>query len=256
MTGAEIAETLAMPLKTVQGLLTKLGLGKRSRLDQEQLVRYERSRPGELVHLDVTKLGRIERGAGKRIFGGSSHYNRTFTDREGRRRNTVGWEFCHIAIDDYSRLAYVELLGDEKATTAVGFLRRALAHYRSHGIRVERVMTDNGSAYRSTAHAIACRTLGIKHLRTRPRRPQTNGKNRALHPHPARRLGLRAHLRLKRRAQGRARPLARVLQSPPTTPRPRPQAAHHPLSGEQPPRVLQLARRVLATTTPAALAID
>jgi transposase InsO family protein len=180
MTGAEIAETLAMPLKTVQGLLTKLGLGKRSRLDQEQLVRYERSRPGELVHIDVKKLGRIERGAGKRIFGGSSHYNRTFTDREGRRRNTVGWEFCHIAIDDYSRLAYVELLGDEKATTAVGFLRRALAHYRSHGIRVERVMTDNGSAYRSTAHAIACRTLGIKHLRTRPRRPQTNGKNLCL----------------------------------------------------------------------------
>jgi transposase InsO family protein len=176
MTGAEIAETLAMPLKTVQGLLTKLGLGKRSRLDQEQLVRYERSRPGELVHIDVKKLGRIERGAGKRIFGGSSHYNRTFTDREGRRRNTVGWEFCHIAIDDYSRLAYVELLGDEKATTAVGFLRRALAHYRSHGIRVERVMTDNGSPYRSTAHAIACRALGIKHLRTRPRRPQTNGK--------------------------------------------------------------------------------
>ena len=88
----------------------------------------------------------------------------------------VGWEYVHIAIDDATRLAYAELLGDEKSSTAVGFLRRALAFYAAHGITVKRVLTDNGSAYRSAIHALACRALGLKHLRTRPYRPQTNGK--------------------------------------------------------------------------------
>jgi transposase InsO family protein len=91
-------------------------------------------------------------------------------------RRQVGWECVHVCVDDATRLAYVEVLPDEKATTAIGFLRRALAFYRSHGIEVERLMTDNGSAYRSTAHALACRALGIRHIRTRPYRPQTNGK--------------------------------------------------------------------------------
>jgi transposase InsO family protein len=174
MTGAEIAEVLAMPITTVQGILTRIGLGRRSRLDAEQVVRYERTRAGELVHVDVKKLGRIEHGAGHRLTG-RKHY----TPRRGPRgalRNTVGWEFCHIAIDDFSRLAYVEVLGDERATTAVGFLRRALDFFAAHGVQVERVMTDNGSPYVSVAHALACRALGIRHLRTRPRRPQTNGK--------------------------------------------------------------------------------
>jgi transposase InsO family protein len=175
MTGAEIAETLAMPLTTVQGILTRIGLGKRWRLESQAVVRYERARPGELVHVDVKKLGRIERGAGKRVTG-RQHYTGSFTDRDGKRRGKAGWEFCHIAIDDYSRLAYVEVLADERATTAIGFLTRALAFFASHGVRVERVMTDNGSPYVSTAHAIACRTLGVRHIRTRPRRPQTNGK--------------------------------------------------------------------------------
>jgi transposase InsO family protein len=174
MTGAEISETLAMPLKTVQGILTRIGLGKRWRLDREQVVRYERSRPGELVHIDIKKLGRIEGGAGHRATG-RKHYNPTRGPR-GASRRTVGWEFCHVAIDDYSRLAYVEVLKDERATSAVGFLRRALRHFAQHGIQVERVMTDNGSAYISVAHAVACRALRIRHLRTRPRRPQTNGK--------------------------------------------------------------------------------
>ena len=174
MTGAEIAETLAMPLKTVQGILTRIGLGKLWRLDQERVVRYERSRPGELIHVDVKKLGRIQGGAGKRITG-IKHYNPRRGPR-GAQRNTVGWEFCHIAIDDYSRLAYVEVLADERATTAVGFLRRAIKFFASHAIAVERILTDNGSPYVSFAHALACRQLRIKHLRTRPRRPQTNGK--------------------------------------------------------------------------------
>jgi transposase InsO family protein len=177
MTAAEIAEVLAMPLSTVSAILTRLGMGRLGRLGLEQPVRYERGRPGELVHIDVKKLGRIQGGAGKRI-GGESHspYNPQRTDRAGKRRNTVGWEFVHIAVDDYSRLAYAEVLTDEKATTAIGFLRRAVAFYRRYGITVERLLTDNGSAYRATIHALACRRLGIRHLRTRPYRPQTNGK--------------------------------------------------------------------------------
>jgi transposase InsO family protein len=175
MTGAEIAESLAMPLKTVQGLLTRIGLGKLWRLDQEQVVRYERSKPGELIHVDVKKLGRIQRGAGKRITG-RPHYNPTAGGRRQPRKKTVGWEFCHVAIDDYSRLAYVEVLEDEKATTAIAFLRRAVKFFAANGIRVAAVMTDNGSPYVSFAHALACRQLKLKHVRTRPRRPQTNGK--------------------------------------------------------------------------------
>jgi transposase InsO family protein len=176
-TAAEIAETLGMALSTVSGILTRLRLGRLGRLGLEQPLRYERSRPGELVHVDVKKLGRIEGGAGKRVRGGShSHYNGSVTDLAGNRRNTVGWEYVHVAVDDYSRLAYAEVLADEKATTAAGFLRRAVAFYRRHGITVERLLTDNGAAYIAVVHAIACRRLGIKHLRTRPYRPQTNGK--------------------------------------------------------------------------------
>jgi transposase InsO family protein/transposase len=175
-TGPEIADVLGMPISTVSGILQRIGMGKLGRLGLEPAQRYERARPGELVHIDVKKLGRIERGAGKRIFGGSSHYTGSFTDAAGRRRRVAGWDCVHVAIDDATRLAYAEVLGDETAVTAVAFLRRALAHFRSYGITVERVLTDNGSPYRSAIHAIACRALGVRHLRTRPRRPQTNGK--------------------------------------------------------------------------------
>ena len=177
MTAAEIAETLSMPLSTVSVVLKRQGLGKLGRIGLEQPIRYERSRPGELVHVDVKKLGRIQGGAGKRVRGiALNHYQPTFTDRDGHRRTTVGWEYVHIAIDDHSRLAYAEVLSDEKAATAVAFLRRALAFFARYGIRVERILTDNGSAYRATIHALACTKLGVRHLRTRPRRPQTNGK--------------------------------------------------------------------------------
>jgi transposase InsO family protein len=175
-TAAEIAEALGMALSTVSAILRRVGMGRLGRLGLEQPVRYERRRPGELIHVDVKKLGRIEGGAGWRVRGGVQHYNHTFTDKHGHRRNTVGYEYVHIAVDDFSRLAYAEVLADEKAQTAVGFLRRALDFYRRHGIRVERVLSDNGSCYRSTIHALACRGLGIRHLRTRPYRPQTNGK--------------------------------------------------------------------------------
>ena len=177
MTAAEIAEVLGMPLSTVSAILRRCGLGRLGLIGLEQPVRYERQRAGELVHVDVKKLGRIQGGAGKRAFGDSRRRaTKTYIDRDGHRRGGKGWEYVHIAIDDYSRLSYAEVLHDEKAATAVGFLRRALAFFARYGIQVERVMTDNGSAYRAAAHAIACRTLGIRHLRTRPYRPQTNGK--------------------------------------------------------------------------------
>ena len=175
-TAAEIAEALDMALSTVSGILTRSGMGRLGRLGLEQPVRYERSRPGELVHIDVKKLARIQGGAGWRVRGGVQHYNRTFTDAHGHKRRTVGFEYVHIAIDDHSRLAYAEVLTDEKALTAAAFLRRAVRFFRRYGITVERVLTDNGPAYIATAHAIACRALGIKHTRTRPYRPQTNGK--------------------------------------------------------------------------------
>jgi transposase InsO family protein len=177
MTAAEIAETLAMPLSTVSVVLKRHGLGKLGRIGLEQPNRYERSRPGELVHVDVKKLGRIQGGAGKRVRGVElNHYQPTFRDSDGHRRNSVGWEYVHIAIDDHSRLAYAEVLPDEKATTALAFLRRAVAFFARYGIAVKAVLTDNGSAYRATVHALGCKALGIRHLRTRPRRPQTNGK--------------------------------------------------------------------------------
>ena len=170
MTGAEIAETLGMPVSTVSGILTRIGLGKLWRLEPlEPPNRYEKTRPGELVHVDVKKLGRIVR-PGHRVTGriaGAGHHRRAYH---------LGWEYVHVCVDDATRLAYVEVLDDEKAVTAVGFLRRASAHFAAYGIRVERLMTDNGSAYRATIHALACKTLGIKHLRTRPYRPRTNGK--------------------------------------------------------------------------------
>jgi transposase InsO family protein len=169
MTGAEIAEVLGMAVSTVQGILTRIGLGKLSRLEPpEPPNRYERARPGELIHIDVKKLGRIgHRGAGHRVTGNKG---------KGQRSRGAGWEFVHVCIDDATRIAYVEVLTDEKATTCIAFLRRAIRFYAAHGIQVERLMTDNGSGYRSKLHAIACRTLGIRHLRTRPYRPRTNGK--------------------------------------------------------------------------------
>jgi transposase InsO family protein len=176
MTGAEIAFCLAMALSTVSAVLLRVGLGKLSRLDPpEPPNRYQRRRAGELLHIDVKKLGRIRGGAGHRVTG-KRRGNPTKTNAAGQRERQVGWEYVHVCVDDATRLAYVEVLGDEKATTAVGFLSRAIAFYAAHGVTVERVMTDNGSAYRSTIHTFACRALGVRHLRTRPYRPRTNGK--------------------------------------------------------------------------------
>jgi transposase InsO family protein len=172
MTGAEIAECLGMALSTVSAVLKRVGLGKLSRLEPlEPPNRYERRQAGELLHIDVKKLGKIgPKGPGHRVTG-HRHYNQR---KHGKR--AVGWEFVHVCVDDATRLAYAEVLADEKAVTAVAFLGRAIAFYAAHGIAVQRVMTDNGAAYRSIAHSLACRALGVRHLRTRPYRPRTNGK--------------------------------------------------------------------------------
>jgi transposase InsO family protein len=179
MTGAEIALCLALALSTVSAVLLRVGLGKLSRLEPpEPPNRYERRHPGELVHIDVKKLARIpDWGAGHRVHGNRRlQRNPTRTNAAGQRERQVGWEFVHVCVDDATRLAYVEVLSDEKAATAIAFMQRAIAFYARHGITIQRVMTDNGSAYRSTIHAFACRALGVRHLRTRPYRPRTNGK--------------------------------------------------------------------------------
>jgi transposase InsO family protein len=176
MTAAEIAEVLGVALSTVSRWLRRIGLGRRSRLEPpEPPNRYERKRPGELIHVDVKKLGRIGiRGAGHRVTG--NRRGQLKVSREGRQRRATGWEFVHVCVDDATRLAYVEVLPDEKGATAAGFLRRAVAWLASMGVTVERVLSDNGSCYRSTVHAEACAELGMRHLFTRPYRPRTNGK--------------------------------------------------------------------------------
>ncbi len=167
MTGAELAEVFEMPLSTTSAVLRRVGLGKRSRLEPpEPPNRYERSSPGELVHIDVKKLARFHRPGHKLLGRGPGRYD--------ERR--MGYDYVHVCVDDYSRLAYAEVLPNERATTAIAFLRRARSWFERHGVTVQAVMTDNGSAYRAKTHALACIALSLKHLRTRPRRPRTNGK--------------------------------------------------------------------------------
>lgn len=174
MTAAEIAEALGLALSTVSLWLRRIGLGKRSRLEPpEPANRYERRRAGELVHIDIKTLGRIsKRGAGHRVTG-----KRKSQFKVGPRRlGATGFEYVHVAVDDYSRLAYAEVLDSLDAGSAVEFLKRAVAWFADHGVTVERVMTDNGAAYRSRAHRVACEQLGLRHVRIKPGRPRTNGK--------------------------------------------------------------------------------
>jgi transposase InsO family protein len=176
LTAAEIALKLGIPLATVSRWLKRIGLGKRSRLDPpEPPNRYERQRPGELVHVDIKKLGRF-RQPGHRVTGRGGHHRATQNTAKGRGRGVVGWDFIHVCVDDATRIAYVEVLADERGPTAAGFLERAVAWFADRGVTVERVMSDNGSCYVSRAHANTCRALGLRHLRTRPYRPRTNGK--------------------------------------------------------------------------------
>ena len=165
MSGAEIAVRLDLSPATVARLLRRQGLQRLKSLEPtEPPRRYEKKHPGELLHLDIKKLGRI-RGVGHRVTGKRQHRNRG-----------IGWDFVHVAIDDASRLAYVEILSDERQDTARAFLTRAVAWYGSYGIEIQRILTDNGSCYRSKLFAATCRRLGLRHSFTRPYRPRTNGK--------------------------------------------------------------------------------
>jgi transposase InsO family protein len=166
MTGAAIAKRLGIPRPTVARILKRHGLERLKKLDPPVPVRrYEKTRPGELIHLDIKKLGRVQ-GIGHRITGVRTH------SKKGKK----GWEFVHVCVDDYSRLAYVEVLEDEKGVTAAAFLRRAAAWFAAQGVTVERVMTDNGSGYVSKLFAVAIAEIRARHIRTRPYTPRTNGK--------------------------------------------------------------------------------
>jgi transposase InsO family protein len=166
MTAVEIAAVLRMPLSTVSAILKRIGLGKRSRLEPpEPPNRYECARPGELLHNDTKKLARFDR-PGHRLLGRG----------RGRFETGAGYEYLHVCVDDHSRLAYAELLPDERAGSAVAFLARALAFFAARGVQCERLLTDNGSAFISHRYRHACQALGLRHTRTRPRRPRTNGK--------------------------------------------------------------------------------
>jgi transposase InsO family protein len=165
--GKQIAVEVGVSPATVSRVLRRLGLNRLSALDPAVPVRrYQRERPGELIHIDIKKLGRFNK-SGHRVLG----------ERRAEWRNRgVGWEFVHVCIDDASRVACARVLPDEKKESAVAFLDHAIAYYAGLGVRVERVMTDNGSCYRSKAFQAACGRLGLRHLRTRPYSPKTNGK--------------------------------------------------------------------------------
>jgi transposase InsO family protein len=166
LTGKAIAAEVGVSPATVSRVLKRLGLNKLSALEPQPVRRYEREHPGELIHIDIKKLGKFSR-IGHRITG----------DRTGQSRTRgVGWEFVHVCIDDTSRVAFSQLKKDERKESAVAFLKAAVAYYASLGVRVLRVMTDNGSCYRSRAFAKACKRLDLKHIRTKPYTPKTNGK--------------------------------------------------------------------------------
>ena len=166
-TCAQIGGAVGVSAATAARVLRRCGLSRRGRLEPPPLVqRYEHAHPGDLLHLDTKKLGRIA-GVGHRITGRAGNVN---------LHHGIGWEYLHIAIDDHSRVAYVELLLDERGVTVAGFLRRALRWFRTHGVRVRRVLTDNGSGYISRSFRATCRALHVAHRRTRPYTPRTNGK--------------------------------------------------------------------------------
>lgn len=172
LTGQHIARSLGVSTATVSRVLKSAGLSRLKHLEPAQPERrYERARPGELLHLDIKRLGRFER-TGHRITGDRTRQS----NRRGTKAGGTGWEFVHIAIDDHSRLAFSQIHSDEKAGSALAHLKAALAWYKKLGVTVTRVMTDNGSCYTSRAFAKACKALGLKHIRTKPYTPRTNGK--------------------------------------------------------------------------------
>ena len=217
LTAQALAELTKVSRATIGRVLRRHRLSRARDLKQKPpVVRYERKAPGELLHLDIKKLGRIE-GVGHRITGQRQHRNRG-----------IGWEFVHVAIDDFTRLAYLEVLSDERGTTVAGFLRRALAWYRSHGIEIRRLMTDNGSGYVSRVVAELCQAEGLRHLRTRPYTPRTNGKAERFIQTALREWAYRFAYPSSQTAPGCSASMAPPLQSPPKTLRPRPATTGQP----------------------------
>ena len=186
----QIAGRLGMQASTVHAVLVRCRINRLSRIDRvtgEPLRRYEHPYPGSLIHVDVTKFGNIPDGGGWRYVGRiQGRHNAEATarrtgERGKRYRPLIGTAYVHTVIDDHSRLAYAEICTDERAATAIGVLQRAVAWFADHGVSVERVLSDNGSAYKSYAWRDACAELGITPKRTRPYRPQTNGKIERFH---------------------------------------------------------------------------
>ena len=171
MPGKQIARIVAVSTATVSRVLRRLGISKMKALEPvEPVRRYQREHPGELIHIDIKKLGRFHK-VGHRITSDRARRS----DLHGRSRH-VGWEYVHVCIDDASRIAFSQILADEKKESATAFLNAAIAYYAGLGITVARVMTDNGSCYRSTTFRTACKNLGLRHIRTKPYTPKTNGK--------------------------------------------------------------------------------
>lgn len=171
-TGKQIAQETGVSSATVSRVLLRLGLSRMRDLEPAQPIRrYERQNPGELIHLDIKKLGRFER-VGHRITGDRTRQS----NRRATKLGGTGWEYVHVCIDDASRIAFSQIKPNEKAHSAVDFLKAAVAYYAGLGIKVERVMTDNGSCYKAFAFRDACEELGLRHIRTKPYTPKTNGK--------------------------------------------------------------------------------
>jgi transposase InsO family protein len=186
----QIGGRLGLPASTVHAVLVRCRLNRLSRIDRvtgEPIRRYEHDHPGSLIHVDVTKFGNIPDGGGHRFVGRQQSNKNTIATanrtglRGARGRALSGTGYLHTVLDDHSRLAYVEICPDEKAATAVGVLQRAVAWFAQYGISVERVLSDNGACYRSNAWRETCAVLNLKHKRTRPYRPQTNGKLERFH---------------------------------------------------------------------------
>ena len=171
-TGKQIAKDTGVSSATVSRVLRRLGISRLRDLEPaEPIRRYEREHPGELIHIDIKKLGRFEQ-VGHRITGDRTRQN----NRRGTKRGGTGWEFVHVCIDDASRIGFSQIKPDEKKGSAVAFLEAAVAYYASLGIKVQRVMTDNGSCYKAFDFRDACKDLGLRHIRTKPYTPKTNGK--------------------------------------------------------------------------------
>jgi transposase InsO family protein len=214
-TGKQIAAEVGISPATVSRILRRLDLNRLSALEPAEPVRrYERDKPGEMIHIDIKKLGRFNT-IGHRITGVRSEQSRT---------RGAGWEYVHVAVDDHSRIAFAKIMGSERRGSAINFLKAAVAYYESLGVKVERVMTDNGSCYKSVAFRRACKRLGLRHIRTKPYTPRTNGKaerfiqsknqrqGRALHSIQLARMGLRPGLPELSRTKGRAAVLAASIQ--------------------------------------------